>query len=84
VETNAKRLGRIERAGHRFTQSREQALRAGSFLEVVPTHERMFAHVPDATLAIPRALPYSPTRAARESVAATTPRAGPSASGGSQ
>jgi len=37
-----------------------------------------------AALAIPRDLPYSPTRAARETVAATTPLAGPSASGGSQ
>lgn len=37
-----------------------------------------------AALAIPRDLPYSPTRVARETVAATTPLAGPSASGGSQ
>jgi EmrB/QacA subfamily drug resistance transporter len=37
-----------------------------------------------AAFAIPRELPYSPTRVARESAAATTPLAGASASGGSQ
>ena len=62
VETDAKRLGRIERAGHRLTQSGEQALRAGSFLEVVPTHERMFANASDAPPPACRRSPGSSSR----------------------
>src|SRR5437667_384997 len=43
VEADAKRLRSIEGANHRITHTGQPPLRAASSLQVLPTHEHMFA-----------------------------------------